>query len=66
MTPEEEWLDASLKRNREARMFRDMLEPDERVPVWSMHAKSNRYAWIWRVYALAVFLALALVVAYYS
>lgn len=64
MTPEEEWLHASLKRDREARMFRDMLEPDDRVRVWREHGKSNSFAWV--CYALAVFLALVLVVVFYS
>lgn len=64
MTPEEEWLQSSLRRDRERRMFRDMLEPDDRVRVRREHGKSNSFAWV--CYALAVFLALAAVVGYYS
>lgn len=62
MTPEEEWLASSLKADRERRMFREMFEPDERVRVWSMHGRTNSFAWV--CYAVAVFLIITIVAVF--
>lgn len=62
MSPEEEWLAAELKRDRERRMWRDVFEPDDRVRVWREHGRRNSFAWV--CYGVAVFLALAIVATF--
>lgn len=46
MTPEEEWIESSLRRDRERRMFQDMLKSDGRVRESRFQRSGNRGDWV--------------------